>query len=43
MTGSKFFGNKNNKNNPKGKNQAFSQRTNHKRINSGIRKTGRGK
>ena len=41
--GSKFFGNKNNKNNPKEKNQAFSQRTNHKRMNSGIRKTGRGK
>jgi hypothetical protein len=43
MTGSKFFGNKHNNKNSKGKNQAFSQRTNHKRMNSGIRKTGRGK
>ena len=41
--GSKFFGNKNDTKNPKGKNQSFSQRTNHKRMNSGIRKTGRGK
>ena len=41
--GSKFFGNKNEKKNTKDKNQAFSQKTNHKRMNSGVRKTGRGR
>lgn len=41
--GSKFFGNKNEKKSTKDKNQAFSQRTNHKRMNSGVRKTGRGR
>jgi hypothetical protein len=40
--GSEFFGNKNNNKNKKGKNQNSSARTNHKRRNSGIRKTGRG-
>lgn len=40
---SKFFGNKNDKKNPKGKNQAFSQRTNQKRMNSGVKKSGRGR
>lgn len=40
---SKFFGNKNDKKNPKGNNQAFSQRTNQKRMNSGVKKSGRGR
>jgi hypothetical protein len=40
--GSKFFGNKKNNISKKGKNQNFSARTNNKRMNSGIRKTGRG-
>jgi hypothetical protein len=41
--GSKFFGNKQDNKLNKGKSQNSSARTNHKRRNSGIRKTGRGK